>query len=115
MADALDIGEVGVQYLSEGNYVLALEKFQSSLRVLVPLLSKEPLGHRRDLLHEQVSLLFIFFFFFLFLSLCFFYFYSVKVHKIIQVESLLHTFDDVPKVLRRYYKFDYYYYYSKLS
>ncbi|XP_046822730.1 serine/threonine-protein kinase ULK3 isoform X1 [Vespa crabro] len=56
MADALDIGEVGVQYLSEGNYVQALEKFQSSLSVLVPLLSKEPLGHRRDLLHEQVQL-----------------------------------------------------------
>lgn len=110
MADALYIGEVGVQYLSEGNYVLALEKFQLSLRVLVPLLSREPLGHRRDLLHEQVSLLFIFFLFYLvFLYLCFFYFYSVKVYKIIQVESLLHAFDHVPKVLRRYYKFDYHY------
>ncbi|KAK2587334.1 hypothetical protein KPH14_003051 [Odynerus spinipes] len=56
MADALEIGEVGEQYLAEGNYALALEKFQSSLSVLVPLLGKEPSGRRRDLLHKQVQL-----------------------------------------------------------
>jgi len=54
MTDALEIGEAGEQYLAEGNYALALEKFQSCLSVLMPLLGKEPLGRRRDLLHKQV-------------------------------------------------------------
>lgn len=54
MTDALEIGEVAEQYLAEGNYALALEKFQSCLSVLVPQLGKEPLGRRRDLLHKQV-------------------------------------------------------------
>lgn len=53
---ALEIGEVAEQYLSEGKYKLALEKFKSSLEVLVPLLAKEPPGRRRDLLHKQVQL-----------------------------------------------------------
>lgn len=66
MADALDIGEIAVQYLSEGNYIRALEKFQSSLSVLIKMLNREPPGHRRDLLHEQVILLFIFFSLFFF-------------------------------------------------
>ena len=56
MADALEIGEVAEQYLAEGNYALALEKFQSCLGILVPLLGKEPAGRRRDLLHKQVQL-----------------------------------------------------------
>ncbi|XP_043263578.1 serine/threonine-protein kinase ULK3 isoform X1 [Colletes gigas] len=56
MADALEIGEVGEQYLTEGNYALALEKFQSCLGILVPLLGKEPAGRRRDLLYKQVQL-----------------------------------------------------------
>ncbi|XP_026825173.1 serine/threonine-protein kinase ULK3 isoform X2 [Ooceraea biroi] len=56
MTDALEIGEAGEQYLAEGNYALALEKFQSCLSVLVPLLGKEPLGRRRDLLHKQVQI-----------------------------------------------------------
>lgn len=55
MSGALEIGEAAEQYLAEGNYALALEKFQSSLGVLVPLLGKEPTGRRRDLLHKQVS------------------------------------------------------------
>lgn len=54
MVDALEIGEAAQQYLAEGNYALALEKFQSCLSVLVPLLGKEPIGRRRDLLHKQV-------------------------------------------------------------
>lgn len=54
MADALEIGEVAEQYLAEGNYALALEKFQSCLGILVPLLGKEPVGRRRDLLYKQV-------------------------------------------------------------
>ncbi|XP_031828727.1 unc-51 like kinase 3 homolog Aduk isoform X2 [Nomia melanderi] len=56
MADGLEIGEVAVQYLAEGNYALALERFQSCLGILVPLLKKEPAGRRRDLLHKQVQL-----------------------------------------------------------
>ncbi|XP_011068888.1 PREDICTED: serine/threonine-protein kinase ULK3 isoform X2 [Acromyrmex echinatior] len=56
MVDALEIGEVAEQYLAEGNYALALEKFQSCLSVLVPLLGKEPAGRRRDLLHKQVQI-----------------------------------------------------------
>ncbi|XP_032666992.1 serine/threonine-protein kinase ULK3 isoform X2 [Odontomachus brunneus] len=56
MTDAFEIGEVAEQYLAEGNYALALEKFQSCLSVLVPLLGKEPLGRRRDLLHKQVQI-----------------------------------------------------------
>ncbi|XP_014488893.1 PREDICTED: serine/threonine-protein kinase ULK3 isoform X2 [Dinoponera quadriceps] len=56
MTDALEIGEVAEQYLAEGNYALALEKFQSCLSVLVPLLGKEPSGRRRDLLHKQVQI-----------------------------------------------------------
>ncbi|XP_046427367.1 serine/threonine-protein kinase ULK3 isoform X1 [Neodiprion virginianus] len=56
MCDALEIGEIAEQYLSEGKYEVALEKFKSCLEMLVPLLAKEPPGHRRDLLHKQVQL-----------------------------------------------------------
>ncbi|XP_024880000.1 serine/threonine-protein kinase ULK3 [Temnothorax curvispinosus] len=56
MVDALEIGEAAEQYLAEGSYALALEKFQSCLSVLVPLLGKEPIGRRRDLLHKQVQI-----------------------------------------------------------
>ncbi|XP_066602645.1 serine/threonine-protein kinase ULK3 [Prorops nasuta] len=56
IANALEIGEIGDQYFSEGNYALALEKLQSSLSIIVPLLSKEPPGRRRDLLYKQVQL-----------------------------------------------------------
>nr|XP_033339552.1 serine/threonine-protein kinase ULK3 isoform X2 [Megalopta genalis] len=54
--DGLEIGETAEQYLAEGNYVHALERFQSCLGVLVPLLKKEPAGRRRDLLYKQVQL-----------------------------------------------------------
>ncbi|XP_014224400.1 serine/threonine-protein kinase ULK3 [Trichogramma pretiosum] len=54
MVDALDIGKAAEEYLLEGNYELALEKFQSSLKILVPLLGKEPPGRRRDLLSKQI-------------------------------------------------------------
>lgn len=54
MKSGLDMGEIGEQYLAEGNYVLALEKFKSCLGILVRVLSKEPAGRRRDLLHQQV-------------------------------------------------------------
>lgn len=56
MCDGLEIGEVAEQYLAEGNYALALEKLQSCLNVLVPILGREPAGRRRDLLHKQVNI-----------------------------------------------------------
>ncbi|XP_012261836.2 serine/threonine-protein kinase ULK3 [Athalia rosae] len=56
MPGALEIGEAAEQYLSEGKYAIALEKFKSALEMLVPLLAKEPVGRRRDLLHKQVQL-----------------------------------------------------------
>lgn len=55
MAVALEMGEVAEQYLAEGNYPLALEKFKSSLGMLVRVLKKEPPGRRRELLYQQVS------------------------------------------------------------
>lgn len=54
LRDALDIGLSGQMYLAEGQYQLALDKFQASLGVLVPLLATEPLGLRKDLLYKQV-------------------------------------------------------------
>lgn len=54
MFDALEIGEVAQLYLAEGNYELALGKFQSCLKILVPLLGKEPPGRRKELLSKQV-------------------------------------------------------------
>lgn len=56
MMDAFEIGEIAELYLAEGNYALALEKFQSCLAILVLLLGKEPAGRRRDLLHKQVMI-----------------------------------------------------------
>ena len=55
MAAGLEMGETGEQYLAEGNYNLALEKFKACLGMLVRVLSKEPPGRRRELLHHQVS------------------------------------------------------------
>ncbi|XP_017765550.1 PREDICTED: serine/threonine-protein kinase ULK3 isoform X2 [Eufriesea mexicana] len=55
MADGLEKGDIAELYLVEGNYALALEKFQSCLGILIPLLGKEPAGRRRDLLHKQVQ------------------------------------------------------------
>ena len=54
MLAALEIGEIAEQYLAEGNYELALDKFRSSLKDLVPLLGKEPAGRRKELLSKQV-------------------------------------------------------------
>jgi len=56
MVAGLEMGEVGEQYLAEGNYALALEKFKSCLGILVRVLAKEPQGRRRDLLHHQVQM-----------------------------------------------------------
>lgn len=56
MATALEIGSSAEQYMAEGHYQSALDKFQSCLGVLIPLLSNEPKGRRRDLLHNQIQL-----------------------------------------------------------
>lgn len=51
---ALDIGRQAELYLYEKKLVLALEAFKSALSGLMPQLTKEPKGTRRDLLHQQV-------------------------------------------------------------
>lgn len=56
IAAALEIGSSAEQYMAEGHYQSALDKFQSCLGILIPLLSNEPKGHRRDLLHNQIQL-----------------------------------------------------------
>lgn len=58
MAAGLEMGKAGEEYLAEGNYALALEKFKSCLGILVRVLAKEPSGRRRDLLYNQVTIKF---------------------------------------------------------
>ena len=55
MASAVEIGNSGQMYLVEGNYEQALKKFKSSLGILVPLLSTEPPGPRREILSNLVK------------------------------------------------------------
>lgn len=54
LCTALEIGHTGEMYMTEGQYSLALGKFESCLASLMPLLALEPRGPRRDLLHKQV-------------------------------------------------------------
>ncbi|CAG5099486.1 Similar to ulk3: Serine/threonine-protein kinase ULK3 (Xenopus laevis) [Cotesia congregata] len=56
MASGLEMGEIGEQYFAEGNYSLALEKYKACLGILVRVLSKEPPGKRRELLHKQIQI-----------------------------------------------------------
>ncbi|KDR19557.1 serine/threonine-protein kinase ULK3-like isoform X2 [Zootermopsis nevadensis] len=56
MIAALEIASSAEQYVAEGHYQKALDKFQSCLGILIPLLSNEPKGHRRDLLYSQIHL-----------------------------------------------------------
>jgi len=56
LSTAVEIGVNAQMYLAEGKYELALEKFQSSLGILLSLLPAEPPGVRRDLLYSQVNL-----------------------------------------------------------
>lgn len=55
LCTALEIGHTGEMYMTEGQYSLALGKFESCLATLMPLLASEPRGPRRDLLHKQVQ------------------------------------------------------------
>lgn len=59
LCTALEIGHTAEMYMTEGQYNLALGKFESSLASLMPLLALEPKGPRRDLLHKQVSMVVI--------------------------------------------------------
>ena len=56
MASALEIGSTAELYVADGHYQKALDKFQSCLGILIPLLSNEPKGRRRELLHSQIEL-----------------------------------------------------------
>ncbi|XP_046640835.1 serine/threonine-protein kinase ULK3-like [Daphnia pulicaria] len=56
LASALEIGKEGVQYDSEGQHVIALERYKAALDVMIPMLRHESKGRRRDLLHQQVTL-----------------------------------------------------------
>lgn len=49
---AIEIGRKGELYIFERNFALALKSFQGALSQLVPLLSTEPKGHRRNMLHQ---------------------------------------------------------------
>lgn len=42
--------------MKEGQYNLALGKFEGCLASLMPMLALEPKGPRRDLLHKQVRI-----------------------------------------------------------
>jgi len=55
IATGLDIGTTGELYLAEGKKQIALDKFTSALSVLIPLLSSEPPGARKDMLHAQIQ------------------------------------------------------------
>lgn len=55
LCTALEIGHTGEMYMTEGQYNLALGKFESCLAALMPLLAQEPRGPRRELLHKQVQ------------------------------------------------------------
>lgn len=52
---AIEIGISAQMYLVEGKYELAFEKFRSSLGILIPSLSAEPHGLRKELLYLQVK------------------------------------------------------------
>ena len=60
MGEALEMGCNAEEHYAEGEYRLAFNKFQTCIRILLNVLSTEPSGRRRDLLHNQVWLSFLF-------------------------------------------------------
>lgn len=52
---ALEIGRTGELYIFERNFKGALECFKSALGQLVPLLTTEPKGTRRDMMHQLIQ------------------------------------------------------------
>lgn len=55
LRDGLDMGRQAELYMCEGNYASAIAEYRRALGVLVPALSGEPRGERRERLHRQVS------------------------------------------------------------
>ncbi len=55
MATGLEIAKAAEGYELDGKYEVALEKYQTSLGLLLPLLSTEPRGPRKTLLHAEVN------------------------------------------------------------
>jgi len=56
LKSALDIGVVAVQYDAEGQFANALGGYEAALQQIIQLLSKEPRGKRKELLHKQASI-----------------------------------------------------------
>lgn len=54
LKNALDIGQQAELYACEKSFETSLDKFQIALGILVPLLSNEPSGMRKNLLHQQI-------------------------------------------------------------
>ncbi|KAH8272646.1 hypothetical protein KR044_008486 [Drosophila immigrans] len=52
----LEIGRQGELYLYERKLNAALESYTSALAIMVPFVNKEPKGHRRNLLFQQMEL-----------------------------------------------------------
>lgn len=55
LRDGLDMGRQAELYMIERNYAAAIAEYRRALSVLVPALSGEPRGERRERLHRQVS------------------------------------------------------------
>lgn len=53
--NALEIGRLGEMYVLDNKRVLALEQLTSALDLLIPLISSEPNGARKDLSHKQIK------------------------------------------------------------
>lgn len=56
LKSALEVGRQGELYTYEGKYQMALDSFRSSLGCLVSILTQEPKGSRRDLMHQLVTI-----------------------------------------------------------
>lgn len=55
MATGLEIGRDAEGYEMEGQYPLALSKYESALGILLPELGNEPQGRRKTLLNCEVK------------------------------------------------------------
>ncbi|KAK6631507.1 hypothetical protein RUM44_006034 [Polyplax serrata] len=55
LGEVLEMGCNAEEHYAEGEYRLAFDKFQTCIRTLLSVLSKEPPGRRKDLLNNQVK------------------------------------------------------------
>lgn len=53
--NALDIGRVAEMYVIDGKLAIALDKITAALDVLIPLITTEPPGPRKEMLHKQIQ------------------------------------------------------------